>query len=561
MLHEPETLKSPWESRVEFETFLADCAARFTAVRMPANVEQEIEDRLRQLLGFFHAERCVLLGGTPAEHLAWVTCAAYAEGVERGFGDLNFAAAFPWLFERLCGGEQAVMVSLSDLPPAADTDRRSAEAMGVRSMLAVPVHSAEGNPHCLLIQSLREESPWPPESVARLPVLAQVFVNALNRKRLEDTWRQVETRHEDLLESVSAIVWRADARTFQTTFVSREAEAILGYPIESWIKVPGFWVSHVHPDDREWVTALSAKAIQEHRMHDFDYRMVVADGRTVWLRNIVKVLVENGNPTELVGVTVDISERKRAEFEAAQLRHQLTHVGRVTSLGELAATLAHELNQPLGAIVSNAEAARLFLDRVPPSIDELRAILEDIERDGQRAGAIVHRVRLLLQRRTPDMKPLDVAALIEGFVGLARPFFLGRQIDLTAEVPPDLPAPCGDLVQIQQVLINLMLNAIDAVADQPPQERQVRVRAACRDGGGVEFSVTDSGPGIPAETLPHVFEPFFTTKREGMGMGLPICRTIVQSHGGDVRVRNNPAGGTTVVFTLPPCDGADQGAP
>ena len=555
MVQEHGALIAQLEHRVRFEAFLADCAARFTAVRLTDDVEREIEQALRQLLAFFGADRCALLGGTPSVGLSWITCAAHADACDAPFGDMNFAAAFPWQFDQVYGRERALAVAtLDDLPADAERDRRSAKAMGIRSMLTVPVQGREGGAHCLLVQSLRGESAWPAEYVARLRVLAQVFVNALNRKRIEDTWRQVETRHEDLLESVGAIVWRADARTFQTTFVSKEAEAILGYPLESWLRVPGFWLEHIHPDDRAWVMTLSAKATEEHRKHDFEYRMVVADGRVVWLRNIVKVLVENGQATELVGVTVDITERKRAEFEAAQLRHQMTHAGRVTSLGELAGTLAHELNQPLGAIVSNAESARLFLDRVPPPLDRLRATVDDIARDGQRAGAVVHRVRMLLQKRPPDMRPLDVASLVEGVVGLSRPLALSRQTELTADVPSGLPRPNGDVVQIQQVLINLTLNAMDAVSEQPLHARHVTVRAASRDPSTVEFAVVDSGTGIPAEALPRIFDPFFTTKADNMGMGLAICRTIVESHGGDIRVENNPAGGATVRFTLPVSD-------
>jgi signal transduction histidine kinase len=250
-------------------------------------------------------------------------------------------------------------------------------------------------------------------------------------------------------------------------------------------------------------------------------------------------------------VTVDITARKHAEFEAAQLRHQVTHAGRVTSLGELAATLAHELNQPLGAMVSNAEAARVFLTRVPPDLVRIQATLDDIVRDGQRAGGVVHRIRRLLQKQVIEMQPLDVHRLVDEVVGLARPFAMSREIELGVDVEPGVPSPHGDAVQIQQVLINLMLNAMDAVMEQPAHARHVTVRAGRRDASTVELSVIDTGSGIPVERLPRIFDPFFTTKTSGMGMGLAICRTIVQAHGGDIRVENNPRGGAIVRFTLP----------
>jgi PAS domain S-box-containing protein len=345
-------------------------------------------------------------------------------------------------------------------------------------------------------------------------------------------------------------VWRADARTFQTTFVSREAETILGYPLESWLRVPGFWTSHIHPDDREWVIALSGKATLEHRKHDFEYRMIVADGRTVWLRNIVNVLVEGDVATELVGVTVDITERKLAEIEADRLRHQFTQALRVTSLGELAVTLAHELNQPLGAIVSNAEAAQVFLSRTPPGRERVLAILADIVQDGRRAGDVLHRARRLLQNQPIELQPLDVPRTIAEVVALSRALALSRRVDLSSRVAPGLPRPTADAVQIQQALLNLVFNAMDAVAERPEGRRQVSVGAAAAEGW-VELTVADNGGGIPPDLLPHVFDPFFTTKAGGMGMGLAICRSIARAHGGDISVENNAGGGATVRFRLP----------
>jgi PAS domain-containing protein len=236
MMHQDADVLAELENRVHFEAFIADCAARFAAVQLPADLEHQIELALRELAKFFHADRCAILGGAPGEGLSWITCAAYADSVGRPFGQMNFAAAFPWHFKTLCGGARPLSVeTFADLPLEAQTDRQSAEAMGIRSMLTVPVHSPEGGAHCLVIQALRDECGWPAAYVPRLSVLTGVFVNALIRKRIEEA-RRAGHRHEDLLESVGAILWRADARTFQTTFVSKEAEAILGYPVESWAR-------------------------------------------------------------------------------------------------------------------------------------------------------------------------------------------------------------------------------------------------------------------------------------------------------------------------------------
>lgn len=527
----------------------ARCAG-LTAVSLPASLDRHIQDALVEVRGVVQAERCVFLGGSPGEKLAWMLGAADAEN-RLWSGENSFAARFPYMFAQLCGGQQPLdTVRLEDVPPG-EKDWEAAAAMGIRAMLALAVHDADGYSHCLVIQSAHERQ-WATTDVCLLQELTRAFVNALARQRLAEA-RKMEAQHVDVLELVGAILWRADARTLQTTFVSREVQAILGYPVEMWINVPGFWRDHIHPDDRAWVESFTAAAIAEHRPHDFEYRMFVADGRVVWLRNIVKVIVEHGQAAALIGVTTDITTRKRAEFDAAQLRHQLTHASRVTVLGELAATLAHELNQPLGAIVSNAETALLDAALHTPPTAGLRSLLQDIERDAQRAAQIVRRVRLMLQRQEPERDWFDLERVTSAVMAIVSPLADSRHIDVKVQLEPGLRLH-GDVVQVQQLLLNLLLNAVDAVADEVESRRQIRVDGALH-GAAVLLSVHDSGRGIPPEALPRLFEPFFTTRRDGLGMGLAICKTIVEAHGGHIAVANHPAGGASVTLTFPLPDG------
>jgi signal transduction histidine kinase len=221
-------------------------------------------------------------------------------------------------------------------------------------------------------------------------------------------------------------------------------------------------------------------------------------------------------------------------------------------MGHLASALAHEINQPLGAILRNAEAAELFLQREKPDLDELRAIVSDIRKDDQRAGGVIDRMRSLLQRRSLESSPLDVRELLEETVAIARPDARARSVRLSLELPARLPAVRGDRVHLQQVLLNLILNAMDAMAAGDNGERSVVVRATELQDGEVEVQVRDFGTGVPADKIGRVFEPFFTTKPTGMGMGLAISRTIIEAHGGTIRVENNPNNrGATFIFTLP----------
>jgi PAS domain S-box-containing protein len=531
--------------RLQFETLMADCAARFTVVTLPSDLEHQVEGVLDEVATLFAAERCALVGGSPSAQLSWVTCAT---GRAAPWPDTSasFADAFPWLSRNLCATSGAASVlRLSDAPPDVE-DWQSARSLGVESMLTVAVHPSAGNAQCLVLQSTHAHE-WPVAYEPRLVVLAQVLVNALNRQRLEHT-RQLEIHHVDVLESVGAVVWRADARTLQTTFVSREVESILGYPVESWIKIPNFWLDHIHPDDRAWVEAYTGDAIRAGRRHDFEYRMVVGDNKVIWLRNIVKVVVEHGEPVSLVGATVNVTDRKRAEFEAAQLRDHLIRAMRATNLGELTATLAHELNQPLGALLSNAETALISLDQAPSDTAHLRDILADIARDAKRAGDIIHRVREPLLQQQFEMRPVELGELVNAVVDLARPLAHSRRIEIGVNLEPNLVINV-DAVQIQQMLLNLLFNAIDAVREQPESQRRIVVSGRGQ-GASVEVSVTDRGRGVPADALPRVFEPFFTTRVGGIGMGLAICRSIVEAHGGSIVLENDADGGATARVTL-----------
>lgn len=246
----------------------------------------------------------------------------------------------------------------------------------------------------------------------------------------------------------------------------------------------------------------------------------------------------------------DVTQLRRAQTEAQELRRDLEQVQRASTIGVLASTLAHELNQPLGAILRNAEAGELLLQQNPPDHEEVRAILADIQRDDHRAGAVIDRMRSLLKRRDQQFEPLSIEELLAHAAGLIHAEMQARRMTLRLEVPPDLPLVRGDRVQLQQVLLNLVMNALDAIDGLPSERRRLVISARCVDDETVEVSVRDRGHGIPPEKLAHLFEPFWTTKSEGLGVGLAISQSIIGSHGGRIQAENNPDGGATFRFTL-----------
>ena len=248
---------------------------------------------------------------------------------------------------------------------------------------------------------------------------------------------------------------------------------------------------------------------------------------------------------------VDITARKQAETETLRQRAELAHVARVSTMGELAASVAHELNQPLGAILANAEAADLFLNQTPPALDELRAILIDIRQDDERASEVIRRMRALLRKHELERLPLEINSVVEDVLQVVSGDAALRKIAIGAELAPGLPKILGDRVHLQQVLLNFILNGMDAMAGEPRERRRLSIRTHSRPNGLVELAVMDMGHGIKPEMLPRLFEAFYTTKPNGMGMGLSISRTIIEAHHGRIWAENNAGGGAVFRVALP----------
>jgi PAS domain S-box-containing protein len=301
------------------------------------------------------------------------------------------------------------------------------------------------------------------------------------------------------------------------------------------------WSECVHVQDLQLCLQTYASSFNARRPFTMEYRLRRADGEYRWvLDHGVPRYMPEGEFAGYIGSCIDITERRQAELQLQQQRDELAHLSRVTTLGEMATALAHELNQPLGAILSNAETAEILLQKNPPDLNELRAILSDVREDGWRAGEVIYRMRSLLKRHQFKMERIEVKGLVKALGGLLQAVIISRNARLRIEVASALPPVWGDAVQLQQVFLNLVLNALEAMIDCPSEEREVVVRAALSATSGVEIAVTDQGPGFCKEKLAKLFEPFSTTKKDGMGIGLRICQTIIEAHGGQLNAENNP---------------------
>ena len=276
---------------------------------------------------------------------------------------------------------------------------------------------------------------------------------------------------------------------------------------------------------------------------------------TVWERYrwwIAGALVVFAAQAAMIGgLLLQRRRRRRAEAALQRNREELAHVTRVSTVGELTTSVAHELNQPLGAILSNAEAAEMFLAADPPALDEVRDILADIRKDDQRASEVIRRMRSLLRKQELAPKSIEINEAVEEVLKLISAGASARKVAINFERTTGLPRVWCDPVHFQQVVLNLVLNGMEAMAGLPEEKRQVVVRTGPANNGTVQIAVADSGPGIPVDSLPKLFEPFFTTKKDGMGMGLSIARTIVEAHHGQIWAENNSEVGATFYFTVP----------
>ncbi|MEZ0300352.1 MAG: sensor histidine kinase [Candidatus Methylacidiphilales bacterium] len=361
--------------------------------------------------------------------------------------------------------------------------------------------------------------------------------------------RESEQRLSMATDAASLGVWVRDF-TKDEFWASESWRRIFGVAADEAIHFDNL-LGRIHPEDLSMFRQKLEKAVGEGGTFEAEFRLMFPDGGTRWIasRGHVKVS-EAGRPLIIRGVSVDITTRRNAEQEMHDLRRELAHAGRVTMLGQLSTALAHELSQPLGAILRNAEAAELFLAMNPPDLAEVKNILADIRKDDQRAGEVIARMRALLRRGEIEPISLEAALLVSEVIALVREDAATRGVVIESVMPANLPAVWGDRVQFQQVLLNLILNGMDALSERQSGDRHMAIRATQNGAEFVEIAVSDTGPGI-TEKMDRIFEPFFTTKSDGMGIGLSISRTMIEAQGGRIWATNNDSIGATFHFSMP----------
>jgi len=405
--------------------------------------------------------------------------------------------------------------------------------------------------------------------IVRAPISASLFFTGMvavmgyelggEMLRASELHRKLQVSESDLheinermrlaVEGAGLGIWIRDL-TRNEIWASDKWRALFGFPETGRLDLDKI-LERIHADDRDRFCLVVEKATEGSGSYETEYRVVLPSDELRWIGSRGRVEFDSAGKAIVVrGVSQDITARKTAEQETQNLRREIAHAGRVSMMGQLASALAHEINQPLGAILRNAEAAELFMQDKSPDLDEIRAILADIRKDDQRAGNVIDRMRGLLKRHDLDKRPVDVGELVGEVAALVRSDAAARHIKLELAVANHLPLVFGDSVHLQQVLLNLIVNGMDALNGHWG-DRRVSVTASLNGEETIEIAVSDSGQGISAEQLTHIFDPFFTTKPNGMGMGLPISRMIIEAHKGRIWAENRNEGGASFRFTLP----------
>ena len=433
--------------------------------------------------------------------------------------------------------------------------RDLARISGLNACWSTPILSPQGE----VLGSFamyREEKRGPRPEEARLTEIATHIAGiAIDRLRQQETLRERDARISFAAESADLAFWVIYPEQ-NTAWMSDKGRVIYGFDS----KLPltrELLVSRVHPDERAAVRAAFDRACASHGIFESEHRLVLPYGKTRWVIVRGRCLEdEHGSLLELIGVTIDVSAQKESDLQLQIQREELAHLNRVALMGEMTASVAHELNQPLTAIANNASAARRFLERgnVDPLL--LPQLLQDMVADSHRAGEVIRGIRALVRKDKSVVRSvLNLNAVIADTLRLVSSDVLLCESVVTTEMDHNLPQVEAAPVQIQQVLLNLIMNALDAVEALPPAERRIIVTTRSLSGDSAEVAVRDFGAGLPKDRPQKVFDHFFSTKQTGMGMGLTIVRSIIEMHGGTISAENAPDRGARFFFRLPAARG------
>jgi PAS domain S-box-containing protein len=369
-----------------------------------------------------------------------------------------------------------------------------------------------------------------------------------DERRSKEALHVSEERMSLAVESAQLALWDLDVAN-DRVWMTEEGRKVFGFEPDEPLHYADL-ARRVHPDDSAVEVAAIQRALASGGSYEAEYRIILPDRSVRWIaaRGRLSPGVD-GTPPRILGVSMDITRQKQAGVEAQLQREELAHLSRVAIVSALSSSLAHELSQPLGSILSNAQAGQRFMSKDTPDLAEIRDILADIVSADRRAGEIIEGLRTMLRRGAVALQPVSVNESLEELLRLTRSDLIARGVSVSIRTTGDLPPALTDRVQLQQVLLNLIVNACDAMKSNPPDARNLTLTTSIAESE-MRIGVLDCGVGLP-DDVETLFEPFHTTKAGGLGMGLSICRTLVTSHGGRLWAEGRAERGAAFYVALP----------
>jgi two-component system sensor kinase FixL len=535
--------------RLQFETLLAELSAQFVAVEA-TEVDREIDQGIKHLGEFLGIDRGRLwqLSGPQGEFIpthSWTAPGIPPPSLTQP------QEHYPWIRSQMLRGRPVAFSRPDELPEEARIDRQSLITYGIQSALCIPLAVGGKFIGALTLSALRSPKVWDPDLAPELQPIGEIFANALIRRLADNELRQAELKYRIVAEfTYDWEYWQNPDGTWR--YVSPACERISGHKAEEFIERPGLLQEIIVSEDRNRWDRHKCNSQQNFSGREFQFRIRRPDGSIRWIEHACQPVTDDAG--EFIGVRAsnrDITERRQVEISEQQHREQLAHVARVATLGELTASLAHEVNQPLNAVMNNAQAALRFLHRENPDLGEVGEALGDIVRDGKRAAEVIQRLRRFLRPGEMHSQAVDINQVIEETAALTRNEFETSNLRIRFSLADNLPPVWADRIQIQQVVLNLLMNAKEAMDQAGTNPREILVQTGQEDAETVKVAIRDRGAGLKSEDLEKIFEPFFTTKTVGMGLGLAISRSIIASLGGRVWAAPNPDQGATLAFALP----------
>jgi PAS domain S-box-containing protein len=368
------------------------------------------------------------------------------------------------------------------------------------------------------------------------------------RRQAEEELLRAEQKHRTVADyTYDWEYWQNSDSSLQ--YVSPSCERISGYTAQDFMKNPSLLLDIIVPEDKKAWDEHRCNIPKEMKSQEIQFRIQRPDGEIRWIEHACQpVFDRQGNNQGVRASNRDITEREFYRSETHQLQSELAHMDRIVTVSALTSALAHEINQPLAAMRSYAQAALRFMDKDKPEYDSVRKALHGIVDDNKRAAAVINQLRNLVKKETATWETLDINSIINDVISLINSEIVLRNASIRLDLHPIVPVVYGNSIQIQQVLINLLTNALDALDDQPVEARTITIFTRPENSNEIIISISDSGEGIPPDTIEAIFSPFHTTKSTGIGLGLSICKTIIEAHGGKIWADNNPEGGA--IFSL-----------